>query len=208
MNENKNDVTLGFISDKVPAGTHVCLIYNTEKDRVDSLLKFLLSGMESGEKAICYSERMDEHTVREFFGKNSLSYDEHKEKNAITLAGVSEVYFKNNVFDPERMLNNLKSFYKESKDKNFKGARVIGEMLPEIEKIAGGERLLEYESRVTVLLRDYPATTVCQYNANDFDGATIMDILKVHPRLIVNGAIVQNPLYIPAEDFLSENQKL
>lgn len=205
MHQKDKQVSLGFLSDTVPEGTHMCLIYNSDEERVDSLLKFLLSGMESGEKAICFSEKMDEQTVRDFFRKNSISYDEHKKNNALTLAGVSEVYFKDNKFDPERMLNKLKNFYRESKEKEFKGARVIGEMLSEVEKVAGGNRLLEYESRVTMLLRDHPATTICQYNANNFDGATIMDILKVHPQMIVNGSVIQNPLYIPPEDFLAEN---
>jgi len=75
-------------------------------------------------------------------------------------------------------------------------------MIPEIETIAGGERLLEYESRVTLLLREKPVTAVCQYNANRFDGATIMDVLKVHPQMIVRDAIIYNPFFISPEEYL------
>jgi len=205
MQQNNNHVSLGFVNEKVAAGTHICLIYSNEEERTDSLLKFLLSGLESGERTICFSEEMDEETVRDFFLKNNISYDESKEKNAITLSEVREVYFKDGVFDPERMLKNLENFYDESKEMNFKGSRVIGEMLPEVQTIPGGNRLLEYESRVSILLRERPVTTVCQYNANYFDGATVMDILKVHPKMIVNGEVVKNPLYIPPEEFLAKD---
>ncbi len=64
--------------------------------------------------------------------------------------------------------------------------------------------MLEYEAKVSLLLKERSLTTVCQYNANIFNGATIMDVLKVHPQMIVRGAVVHNPFYIPPEEFLKQ----
>ena len=72
----------------------------------------------------------------------------------------------------------------------------------EIKSVEGGNRLLEYESKVTMLLREHPITAVCQYNSNSFDGATIMDVLKVHPMMIVSGSVISNPFFIEPEEFL------
>lgn len=204
MTRNIQKTPLGFIDESVPQGTHICLIYTNEEERLDALLKYLLSGLEAGERSICFSNELNEETLRAFFKKNNVSYDESKKNNAIALSGVQEVYFEDGVFDPQRMLKNLEKFYDEAMEMNFKGARVIGEMVSEVEKVPGGERLLEYESRVSILLRDHPVTAICQYNAHDFDGATIMNILKVHPQMIVNGAVIQNPLYIHPEEYLSK----
>jgi hypothetical protein len=55
-----------------------------------------------------------------------------------------------------------------------------------------------------LLLKERPITAVCQYDANLFDGATIMEVLKVHPQMIVNGTVIHNPFYIPPEEFLKE----
>jgi hypothetical protein len=115
------------------------------------------------------------------------------------------VYFKENTFDPERLLDLLKEFYHSSQNTNLTGARVIGEMPPEITRIHGGSRLLEYESKVSILLRDNPITAVCQYDARLFDGATILDILKVHPYMIVRGTVVNNPFFVQPEEYLSDN---
>jgi hypothetical protein len=103
------------------------------------------------------------------------------------------------------MLGLLKQFYENSVNNKNEGARVIGEMVPEIEHIEGGSRLMEYESKVSLLLKRYPITAVCQYDARAFDGATIMDILKVHPYMIVRGSVVHNPFYITPEEFLDKN---
>lgn len=202
MPQNRAEVSLGFADDKVPIGSHLCLVYSKEEERVDSLLKFLLSGLQNGERTACFSGNLTEESVRGYLGENGISYDERKAQKAVILAGTNEVYFQDGVFDPDRMLNNLTLFYDESLDMGFPAARVIGEMISEVMHVPGGERLLEYESRISILLRDHPVTSVCQYDANSFDGATIMEVLKVHPKMIVNGTVINNPFYIEPESYL------
>lgn len=195
-------VSLGFTADKVPAGTHICQIFTDDDERNDSLLQFLLSGLKSKERAACFSEKTDDQELGEFFSQNDLSYPELSRQGAVTLSGTRDVYFQDNRFDPDRMLDLISDFYLEAMQAGYTAARVIGEMLPEVQDIPGGERLLEYESRISLLLRDVPVTSVCQYDAHAFDGATIMDILKVHPQMVVRGAVINNPFYIPPEEFL------
>lgn len=207
MCNNCHLVTLGFTEEPVPVGTHMCLIFTNEKERQDSLLKFLLSGLKGNERVACFSENVSEETVRTFLAEEGISYDERKAQNAISLSGTREVYFQGGVFDPERMLNTLIHFYEQSKEEGFPAARVIGEMIPEIEHVPGGERLMEYECRVSLLVRNHPITTVCLYDARDFDGATILNILKVHPKMIVNGAVVQNPFFIEPEIYIAQNAR-
>lgn len=203
MCTNCNKVSLGFTEEKVPVGTHMCLIFTNNNERIESLLKFLLSGIAGGERTACFSENISEETIKDFFQAHGISYDERKASNAISLSGASEVYFQDGIFDPDRMLNTLSDFYHHSKDMGFTAARVIGEMTPEVEHISGGNRLLEYESRVSLLVREQPVTAVCQYDARIFTGATIMNVLKVHPKMIVNGAVVNNPFFIEPEKFLN-----
>ena len=195
--------SLGFTEGQVPVGTHMCLIFTDEEERRDSLLKFLLSGIKLNERTACFTSKISEQEVRDFFKENSISYDERKGANALSLHDTGNVYFEGGTFDPERLLCNLTEFYNESKQLHFCASRIIGEMDPKVETIPGGDRLLEYESRVSIMLRDHPITVVCQYDANLFDGATVMDVLKVHPQMIINGSIVQNPFYIEPEEYLS-----
>jgi hypothetical protein len=103
------------------------------------------------------------------------------------------------------MLKLLQEFYENSVNKNKTGARVIGEMSPDIEHIEGGSRLMEYEAKVSLLLKKYPVNAVCQYDARSFDGATILDILKVHPYMIVRGSVVHNPFFEKPEEYLAKH---
>lgn len=207
MHQNHTEVvSLGFTDEKVPEGTHICLVFTTEQERVDSLLKFLLAGLQTNERTVCFSEKLTEETVKDYLAENNISYNESKAQKAISLSGTSEIYFQDGIFDPDRMLNTLAAFYDEALELGFTASRVIGEMSPEIQTIPGGERLLEYESRVSILLRDRPVTTVCQYNAHLFDGATILEILKVHPKMLVNGMVINNPFFIEPEAYLTAHK--
>jgi len=203
MNHDSQNVSLGFTDEQIPMGTHMCLIFTKEEERVSSLLKFLQSGLENNERCACFSERVSEEDIRSYLEENNIAFNECIDNETITISKTNEVYFPQNSFEPERMLSLLEALYDESSKLGYRGCRVIGEMESKIERIPGGERLLEYESKVSLLVKEKPITTICQYDANMFSGSIIMEILKVHPKMIVNGAVVRNPYYIEPEEYLA-----
>ena len=196
-------ISLGFTEQQFPPGVHICQIFGDDDERDEALLKFLLSGLQSGERAGCFSERIDEKILAAFLGRHGISYNEVRDTGGLTLAGTVESYFQNNRFEPERMLSVLGQFYEESVTQGYPAARIIGEMTEKIQHLPGGGRILEYEAKVSLLLREHPVTTVCQYDARLFEGAMIMDILKVHPYMVVRGSVVHNPFFITPEEFLA-----
>ncbi|MBT4138564.1 MAG: hypothetical protein HOE48_11650 [Candidatus Latescibacteria bacterium] len=202
MCSNHTKVSLGFNDEMIPVGAHICQIFTDDEERSESLYKFLLSGLQTGERTTCFSDKVDGRDFRDFLATHDASYDECEENKSLSLFGTREVYFQDDVFDPDRMLDTLSTYHEESLDLGFPAARAIGEMNPIVQNIEGGNRLLEYEAKVSLLLREHPVTTVCQYDATSFDGATIMDILRVHPQMVVRGSVVHNPFFIPPEEFL------
>jgi hypothetical protein len=202
MTYDRPTISLGFTEQPFEAGIHVCQIFGDDEERQDSLFKFLLSGLQGGERTSCFSEKVDEVRLAELFDHAGISFAEVKASGSLTIAGTQAVYFQDNCFNPERMLEILTHYYLESIQQGYPAARVIGEMMPEVQHLPGGSRLLEYESRVSLLLREHPITAVCQYDAHGFDGATILDILKVHPFMIVRGAVIRNPFFIQPEEYL------
>jgi hypothetical protein len=101
------------------------------------------------------------------------------------------------------MIETVGEAHYRSVREGYAGARVAGEMTWAKRGIPGSENLAEYESQVNVLVRTVPTTAVCQYDAQRFDGATLHDILSVHPMMIVHGQVVRNPYYVEAEAFLA-----
>jgi len=196
-------VSLGFTEQTFPPGVHICQIFSESLEWQDSLLRYLSSGLKSGEKTCCFSEKADADLLESHFRSEGLDYGKALQAGAVALARTEEVYFERDRFEPERMLELLRKFYEQAISEGYPAARVIGEMSPRIQSIEGGGRLLEYESKVSLLLKTHPITAVCQYDARCFDGATILDVLKVHPLMIVRGAVVHNPFFIPPETYLA-----
>jgi hypothetical protein len=201
MSNTASLVDLGFVSARVPSGSHVCQIYSDGAERDNALVRFLAHGLQANESTACFSENLDPTTLRAWFEQEGLSLDNELKSGRCTLSGAKDVYFRDDQFDPERLYSLLTQFHEDALAQGRAGARVIGEMSAAITKIAGGSRLFEYEAGVNTLLCTHPITAVCQYDARVFDGATIMDVLTVHPLMVVQGNVIQNPFFIPAEDY-------
>ena len=205
MGHNHPSISLGFTEQSFPAGVHICQVFNDNAEREETLLKFLLSGVQGGERVSCFSEKVGNDFLSDYFGSHEIDYANLEETGAFTLAPTRDAYFAENRFDPDRMVNVLRKYHHESVQQGYPAARVIGEMSPEVQHVSGGSRLTEYESKINLLLKTHPVTAMCQYDARDFDGATIMDILKVHPYMVVRGSVVHNPFFIPPEEYLGKN---
>ena len=188
-------VDFGFAAVAVPAGTHVCQIYEDDDTRTDAFIRYLVKGLELRELTAGFS---DDLGGAELALHLPVDHDNH----SLQLERTSEAYFEGDCFNPDGMLEKLKQFYHLSQSGGYTGGRVIGEMAPRIQDMKGSGRLLEYEARVNLLLRDHPLTVMCQYHAHSFSGSTLMDVLKAHALLVVRGAIVHNPYYIPPETLL------
>ncbi len=197
-------VNLGFTDEHFPAGTHICQLYSEDSEREETLLKYLKSGLANNERVACFSDKTDNKSITQYLTEHHLDCDALKGSSRLTISAVEPIYFKNNRFEPEEMLETLKLFHNDSIKDGQSAARVIGEMTPKINSVEGGERLMEYEARVCNLLETHPVTAVCQYNVDEFDGETIMNVLKVHPLMLIKGAVIRNPFFIQPEEILKQ----
>lgn len=195
-------ISLGFTDQRFSPGVHICQIFRDDLERDNLAKEFLLSGLTAGERATCFSEYLSEPALRAYLASQGVVYDTLCDSGALALNRTNEVYFADERFEPERMLSLLRAFFDEAMEQGYPAARVIGEMTTEVQHVQGGSRLLEYEAKVSLLQKERPVTAMCQYDARQFDGATIMDILKVHPLMVVRGAVVHNPFFIKPEEFL------
>ena len=103
------------------------------------------------------------------------------------------------------MLNTLRMYYDQAKAEGYRGCRVSGEMSWARKGLPGSDRLMEYESGVNRVVETHPVTAICQYDANEFDGDTILRCLEVHPYTIIRGQVIHNPFYMRPEEFMARH---
>ena len=52
----------------------------------------------------------------------------------------------------------------------------------------------------------YPQIWMCFYDLERFSGEIIVDVLKTHPKVLINNMVVENPYYVEPAKFLARQQ--
>ncbi len=204
MCANETGVEMGFTERKHPAGTHMCLVFQDEKERRQIMSKFVGTGLLCKEKVAYFADVMTKEEVVDWLKEISPNISEEIAANNLFVQDTLSAYCPDGKFVPDEMLDRLIAFYNDSIENGYGNVRASGEMSWALKGIPGSEKLMEYESRLNIVFKTYPITGICQYDANKFSGALIMDALRVHPMMIVKGQIVHNPYYLSPELFLEE----
>ncbi|MEW5908665.1 MAG: MEDS domain-containing protein [Thermodesulfobacteriota bacterium] len=199
----RRKISLGFSGEKVDEGYHIIYLYNDDLERKKVMAKFLQQGFLDREKVLYLVDDISPDEMKKEL--LSLGVDVDTRQKDFDISEGHYTRCPGNYFSPEFMLNIVGSYYKEAIQEGYSGARGAGEMSwALVEGRTTVPELLDYESKLNRILYDYPLTTVCQYDARRFDGAIIMDMLSVHPMMIVRGQLVRNPSYVEPEIFLKE----
>jgi hypothetical protein len=197
-------VNVGFSEEPIPEGTHMCMIYNSDAERRQVISRFLSSGLGEKERVGYFADMMEPEEVRDWLRSLQIELPEDPHDTSFSVNRALDVYCPGGHFDPEEMCDRLRTYHDQTEAEGFVGARVSGEMTWALKGIPGSERLIEYEARVNTVFTTHPLTAICQYDASRFDGATIFEVLRVHPMMVVRGQIVRNPYYVTAEDYFRE----
>ncbi|MEO2016301.1 MAG: MEDS domain-containing protein [Fuerstiella sp.] len=183
------------IDGNVPSGMHICLIYSDESERRKTVSEFVKAGLVADECVGCFLNDMPPSGQPNWLDDAISSARQQKREDQLTVRPGEEAYFPHGEFVPAEMLDTIRDFCLNAIDHGFSGARITGDAGFVLKDIPGTEHFLGYEWRVNDLLQEYPATILCQYDANLFDGGTLYDVLRIHPMMIIHGQIVHNPCY-------------
>lgn len=204
MTNSTRTINLGFTPERFSEGCHMCYIYNDEEERREVMARYIESGVADGDYVFYLVDSMAKDDMQAHLQEMGIHLPPDSSER-FSVMQAETTYCPDRFFSPDAMLDTLKSLYEQSLAAGFAGCRGMGEMAWALRGIPGSERLVEYESRINIVVRTHPLTAICQYDASRFDGATIFNILSVHPMMVVRGQVVKNPYYIPPEEFLAKN---
>ena len=205
MSDSERVISLGFTAEGFPAGTHMCYIYNDDIERRDVVSKFVESGLQGRDKVGYFVDLVSPEDMPADLSALGIDLPAGIDAGGLSVTRALDTYCPDGTFLPERVLENLRTMYSSSVREGYAGARASGEMTWALRGLPGSERLIEYEALINTVVAEYPTTAVCQYDARRFDGATLFDVLNVHPMMIIRGQVVRNPYYLAPEHFLAKH---
>ncbi|HLO58894.1 MAG TPA: MEDS domain-containing protein [Bacteroidales bacterium] len=172
---------------------HVCLIFDNDEQRKKIVSQYMQNGFKKGDLIRFASNHIDQDEVLSWLSELNIELPENKE--AFMVMSADDFYCSGGEFNPPALIDRIEKRLLSLKKDGYHGSRVCGDMSWALKKIPGAERLLEYELLLNTVETDIPHTGMCQYDARLFDGATLFNILQVHPYIIAQGQIVRNPFY-------------
>ena len=187
-----NIAELGF-----QVGDHVCAFYNGGGSALDDIVvDYLSRGLRAGNKCACFSFADTASSVRDRIPPELMSRD-----------GILQFYTENQAeggFSVEAGLRALEAMAKEALSDGYGRLWTLGDATFVARDLPprSMKTWFTYEAEVNELASRYPQFIMCLYDLDQWAGELIMSVLKTHPRIFVNGLILNNPYYVPLHQFL------
>jgi len=193
-------VHLGFFDRSVSAGSHICVFYSDPATRDEVVMPFLAQGLRTGEKCICVLASLDPQEVLARLGHH-VDLDLSVERGQLVLATPADAYLPSGKFAPDDMFSFWKEAATAAEAADFGIARAVGEMPRELDA-DGGRQFIRYEARLTEFIADLPALVLCLYDLRLSGAEVLMDVLRTHPMVVVDGMLHDNPYYVSPDTLL------
>jgi hypothetical protein len=203
---NLGTLKLGLGDYTINWGTHICGLYESEKERDDIIFGYLKCGCLANDKQIyIHSEQTEDNFKSNFQAHCPYCLQEKPIEDFVDIKDSSEIYYPDGEFDPWKMDKTVNGYFDYTQIESKNNLRAIAEMVWALKEIKGVEYLFAYESRLNYFVKDRTVVALCLYNVNKISGETIMNVLRTHPYTISGGVITQNPYFVHPDKWLLEN---
>jgi hypothetical protein len=206
---------------------HLCVLYRGEPQRDELMVDFLAEGLQAGHKCYCMiappaQPRIASAVADASAGKTRSGGrletrrelpgsvgDTTGEVGELEFTGPSGSHLQTGGFVSERMLRFWDDWADTTYDRQRRTfARIGADMSWARPHIAPDfiADLARYESRFNRWSSRYPQVTACMYDLDKFGGEVIVPIINVHPRVWMDGVVLENPYYTDSE-YLSPDER-
>ena len=195
-------VALGVLGISVPAGTHLCVFFRGTSGLEEIVLPFLAEGIRANDKCLCILESRVPSDVlsglaRQVDVGTSVATGNWNwlRRPRPTCAPASS---------PPRTCSatGLTRRPPPAAAANFSLTRATGEMPSVLNQPAGRAEFFRYEARLNEVIPTYPQVILCLYDLERFGAEVLMDALRTHPMVVVDGMVHDNPYYVEPGKFL------
>lgn len=162
----------------VPLRTHLAPIYSTDHGRLRLSIPFLADGLRAGQPCflVAGGELLERYKTA-LTEDQSIDFDAARDSGRLVIipgpgSSVAEA------------ISNWEQLFGRALAAGPTVLRVAGEMASELSVFGSITEMMAYEQAYEVMASRFPAVTLCQYDAREFDGELILRVLKSHPDML------------------------
>jgi hypothetical protein len=191
------DTALNTALRGAPARDHVAVFYRDQREQFAATVPFIRTGIERGEQCVYVTSDSSPDTVRDALRTDGLDLDALQRLGALQICTERDVYLRTGRFDKDSMWPFWAGAAQRAIESGHTALRATGDLTWSLSAPPGVEDLMAYERELEDRYRSLPASILCQYNSALFPKTILDEAYKTHVRLIVDGALVESPRYVP-----------
>jgi hypothetical protein len=202
MNGVRKSVRL--FGEHLDEGMHICTFFRSSAERYRVLMPFICEGMEQGDRAfhIVNPAHRSEHAQR--MAEAGIDTARAEIEGQLEIIGWDDTYLRGGSFNHSAMLALLPTLLNKGRTHGFPITRFIAELGWVLNDPGALDQLLEYESRVNLVLPKAADIVICAYDLDRVDAAMVVAAMRTHPIVLIGGIVQRNPFYVPPEELLKE----
>ena len=183
-------VPMGVAELGLSPGDHVCGFYNGSRVRDEVTASWVTEGARAGHKCVCYVDDNADLVSR-------IDAEIADELRHVQFAASGESYAPGGRFSKDAMLRRLESAVTDAVTEGYERVRLLGDMSWVMGLGVDIDTVFAYEAEVNAISPRHPASFMCLYDLDRFDGSLVMEVLRTHSKILLNGMVIQNPYYVP-----------
>jgi len=193
-------VSLGFTeAGTVPLSTHLCALYSGPAERDATLFPYIEEGLRAGDDCLCLIDGLEVGSVLDRLLARVDA--EGVKRLELCVERATDAYLEAGEFSADEMEAFLEENVAAIAGDPSRRLRATGEMSWVLRNPPGADEFFAYESAVNRVAGGGPSIFLCLYDLDQFGADMMLDVLRTHPQVVLDGAVRDNPHYQSPETY-------
>ena len=183
---------------------HACAFVDSRDEQYRMLLPYLEEGLAANAQLITMVGQTNLRDHIDRLRRAGMDPALLAASGKLAVVTSEETFPRDGSVTPTSILRRWEAKIDQAQRCGFSAVRGFAEMDWALAALRRTEELLEYEARINYLALKMINPVVCVYDVSKVGGRLVMDILKTHPKVILGGALHENPYFVSPEDYLKQ----
>jgi hypothetical protein len=183
---------------------HICAFFNDVDEQYRVLSSFIKDGLDRGDRAFhLVDPKLQEDHLRRL-GEAGVDVQQAIGTGQLEVRPWEDGPLQGDRFDQDVWLASFEQVLQAGPAAGYAQTRFLAQMEWALVDLPGANDLMEFESRVNLVTVKYEDAVICAYDLSRFGGRVVVDALRTHPVVLMGGLLLENPFFVPPDQFLLE----
>jgi hypothetical protein len=183
---------------------HICAFFHSLDEQHRVLGSFIKDGLDRGDKAFHLVDPAlrEDHLGR--LAEAGINVKEALGTGQLEVRPWQDGPLRSGRFNQDTWLASFEQVLQSGPAAGYRQTRFLADMKWALVDLPGVGDLIEFETMVNYVVAKYEDAVICAYDLSKFGGSVVMDALRTHPVVIMGGLLLENPFFVPPDQFLLE----